>query len=520
MRILFTIAARNLREHKTKTLIIGVIIAMGMFVLVIGNSLLDSASRGIESNFTANYTGDLIVAGSALENPGLTVDSIAQQEEPVPRLPDFPALEELVRSTPGVAEVVPVVSGLASLQFDEDGQGFMSFYGVEPESYRSFFPDSLRMLEGRFLEPGEEGIVLSDTARDQLEETAGLPVEIGSEVLATSVNEFTGTKIRALPVVGIFEFVNVSGALELMSYVDIENARVLTGLTRITDLEADLTDEQRAGLGSVDEGALFGSSDDGLFGDAAPADDEGALLGSEEDLFGDVVVSTVETAPVAISEDSLLGILGDSSLRDELTAVDPLAWHYLLVRTEGDGAGAAARVRRTLDERFSEAEVPVATFDWIQGAGITAQLTNGLRIVFNGLIIVVAVVAVVIIMNTLVISVTERVAEIGTMRAIGAQKIFVRRMVLLETLMIAILFGGIGVALGSIAVAIMGIVGIEAPNEFIEVLIGGPTLDPRVSVPSVAWSMVAIALAGLIASFYPVALALKIRPVTAMSSNT
>ncbi len=64
-----------------------------------------------------------------------------------------------------------------------------------------------------------------------------------------------------------------------------------------------------------------------------------------------------------------------------------------------------------------------------------------IRIVFSVAILIVAIVAIIIIMNTLVISVIERTGEIGTMRALGAQKPFVWLMFLVETLTVTIVFG-------------------------------------------------------------------------------
>ena len=48
MRILLTIAWRNVRQHKVKTTIIGLIMFIGSIVLVVGNSFMDTAASGIE----------------------------------------------------------------------------------------------------------------------------------------------------------------------------------------------------------------------------------------------------------------------------------------------------------------------------------------------------------------------------------------------------------------------------------------------------------------------------------------
>ena len=68
---------------------------------------------------------------------------------------------------------------------------------------------------------------------------------------------------------------------------------------------------------------------------------------------------------------------------------------------------------------------------------------------------IIAFVSTLIIMNTLVISVTERLQEIGTMRAIGAQKMFVRKMILAETLILAVSSSLIGVAISATILGIL-----------------------------------------------------------------
>ena len=63
MRILLTIAWRNIREHKVKTAIIGLIMIIGIMVLVVGNSFMDSAAAGIERYYIQNYTGHFMITG-------------------------------------------------------------------------------------------------------------------------------------------------------------------------------------------------------------------------------------------------------------------------------------------------------------------------------------------------------------------------------------------------------------------------------------------------------------------------
>jgi len=497
MGVLLKIAYRNLREHKTKTLIIGSLITIGMTILVIGNSALDTATAGIRANYTENYTGHVIVAAGSVESPALTPDAGPDTFERVtPAIPDYEAALNLVRSHPGVRNVNPMIVGMALAQQDGEGFGFMQFYGVDPDSYRSFFGDNLEITAGRFLAPREEGLVISEWTLGMLKESSQREIGVGDRVLLTSQSQVYGMRIREVEIVGVFTFRTASLPLEFISFLDLENARVLNGMTGITNLEAELTESERASLGPVDEADLFGGGS--LFSEPAAASSaaDGAGSGTARDF------------------DS---ILGDTSIRSELSAVDRDAWHYILVKL--DDERAAGRVVRDLNQEFADQGLDLKAFQWRDGAGQMANFTYALKTVFNMLVVLVAVVAVIIIMNTLVISVTERIAEIGTMRAIGAQKRFVRRMILLETLMIAIAFGALGIAIGAGITAILGAIGLSSENLLLQVFLGGPELNPVVSVSSVLTSLVAVISAGLLASLYPASIALRIQPVTAMSAN-
>jgi len=119
-------------------------------------------------------------------------------------------------------------------------------------------------------------------------------------------------------------------------------------------------------------------------------------------------------------------------------------------------------------------------------------------------------------MNTLVISVTERIPEIGTIRAIGAGKGFVRRMILWETLTLSVVAGLVGLLIGSVLLLVVNRVGIASSNMFFAILFGGSTLRPVLSMGSLVWSLLAAVAIGLVSSLYPASIALKIAPVKAM----
>jgi putative ABC transport system permease protein len=172
-----------------------------------------------------------------------------------------------------------------------------------------------------------------------------------------------------------------------------------------------------------------------------------------------------------------------------------------------------------MNQWFEKEGIEAKAADWKTAAGPFAASIDVVRIIFNIAIIIVAVVAVIIMMNTLVISVIERTGEIGTMRALGAQKSFVRKMFLVETLTIALVFGVIGTLLSFGVIAGLSAAKIQATNPFLEILFAGKVLAPSINPFSVVWSLVLVALVAVVAHLYPVALALKVQPVRAMQTE-
>ena len=57
MKEIFKLALRNLKEHKSKTIIIALFLVFGVAIVVLGNSFLESVNRGLEKDFRNNYTG-------------------------------------------------------------------------------------------------------------------------------------------------------------------------------------------------------------------------------------------------------------------------------------------------------------------------------------------------------------------------------------------------------------------------------------------------------------------------------
>jgi len=394
MGTILKIALRNLTQHKVKTLIVGALITLGITLTFIGNSMFESAALGIKRSYSENFAGDVMIQAASdkkFSMFGSEEVSFGGNDEPTPVIQKYDEVLSLVRALPQLSAFTSQVSGFAFINLEEKGQAFNLLFGIEPESYYKTF-QSIRILEGKLLQNGENGIMMSRKRLDQIAKDNKAVIKLGDEVLLNAFSK-RGLKVRAVKLVGIYEYIVPTTALEVVSFIDVQTLRALNAMT----------------VGTKDEVKVDASTQ--------------ALLNSDsEDFFSE---GTITTAPSRGKVD-LEHVLGDTSLRNSLQTIDNGSWHNLLVRLK-PGSDVEGTIK-ALNETFTSSQLPVKAVGWKIAAGTTAALSDVAQIIFNIVIIILAVVAVIIIINTLVISVMERTSEIGTMRALGAQKYFIRRL--------------------------------------------------------------------------------------------
>ncbi|MFW6312553.1 MAG: ABC transporter permease [Spirochaetota bacterium] len=530
MPILLRIALRNLVEHKGKTLIIGILVALGVIVLIVGNSLMETAREGIARAFVDNYTGDVMISGTAEGPISLFGVQSVGGIDPTPILPAYTEIVEIVEQTESIDGWTTQITGFAFLRpEDERIDGVRNsvltvLFGSESESYHELF-DNVRIVEGLYLEPGEQGLMISTDRAAELEEEAidaladddievdSYPVSAGDEVRIVGLTSDGLPSIRVVPIVAIYETTGISEGVgfELVSYIDPQTLRAILRLNLGSGSEVEIDRSQTELLDKSGTDDPF--SDDDLFGEdvfeerddasneAQPFDFEG---------FGEI---DDEPEDSATAEDEDVAALADG--------IDPRlasqTWHYILASVENP-----RRVESTIGElnrAFEEAGIDAQAGNWEVAAGPFATTAEVIRTVFNVAVIVIGIVAVIIMMNTLVISVMERTSEIGTMRALGAQRRFVWKMFMYETLVITTVFGMIGVATALGIIGILYWVGIPATNTFLTVLFAGPELKPVASAVSILGGLIIVSVIGLIAHIYPVAVALRIQPIRAIQTD-
>ena len=141
------------------------------------------------------------------------------------------------------------------------------------------------------------------------------------------------------------------------------------------------------------------------------------------------------------------------------------------------------------------------------------------RAVLYFAILVIFTVALVIINNALVMATLERVREIGTLRAIGAQRRFILSMLVVEAVVIGLVFGGLGALVGAAIVKIIARVGIPATSDTAFFFFSGPRLRPSLNPSSVVASFVIVLFVSTVSSFYPAWLAMRVTPRQAMQEE-
>ena len=118
------------------------------------------------------------------------------------------------------------------------------------------------------------------------------------------------------------------------------------------------------------------------------------------------------------------------------------------------------------------------------------------------------------VMNIMLVSVDERIREIGLRRALGAKKLHIRMQFLAETLMIMLLGGAIGIILSYAIAALVGTVPLMGP--LFEDDSGKADIHLHISLMTLAVSTLVLLLVGVISGLIPALRASKLDPVEAL----
>jgi len=147
-----------------------------------------------------------------------------------------------------------------------------------------------------------------------------------------------------------------------------------------------------------------------------------------------------------------------------------------------------------------------------QVKGTILNLMSSARVLASSIATVAIIIAVIGVMNTILVSVFERTKQIGVMKAMGASRFDVFRIIWTETALIS-LFGGV---LGIVMALVGGTVVEHVVRGILPYAPSGRLVI--ISLPLVLIALVGAVLTGLIAGIYPAWRASSMKPVEAIRS--
>jgi ABC-type lipoprotein release transport system permease subunit len=427
------------------------------------------AARGLDKIKRARDARGLTIAKDpdlqrlVRENSGAVRDVVLQLD--AAKTADFRAkLQGVLASRDGD------VAKLLAAFFDTDDENF-------DERYRFFYAQLAPALELYRIRIGDD-LMIRAVSRGGYQYSANLKVY--------GTYAFTG--LEKSPQAGSLNMMDLVSFRELYGFMTPEREREVAALrvaAGATDVERDRVEAQLFGAESL-------AGADAL--DTHP--NNGALHGL------DLLHSTHESR-AGSSYDPLelqRGIVLNAAvlLRDETKLAETM---------------------KSIERAGKRANLPLKVISWQTAAGLLGQFATLMRAVLYGAVFIIFVVALVIINNSLVMATLERVREIGTLRAIGAQRKLILAILLLESVVVGLIAGGAGALVGATALSVLGVVGIPASTDLSSFVFSGPRLYPQVGAGQLGIALATVLIVTVLSGFYPAWLAMRISPREAMQSE-
>ena len=306
--------------------------------------------------------------------------------------------------------------------------------------------------------------------------------------------------IKSVPlkVFGVYTFEGLedSDLAGAMNVIDLISFRELYG--QMNETSRKELDDMRANIGLKEVDAA--NAEAALFGDTAPP-----------------VVSTSAVETSEAQADVPLEI--KPVIADRFDPVEAQSGLALNAAIRLKNPALLNKTIERLKAVFTEKGFDLRVIDWQTAAGIAGQFVVIVRIALLVSLAVIFLVALVIINNSIVVGTLNRTREIGTMRAIGAQKSFVVGLFLAETGITGFLGAVVGAIFAGVLLAILSAKGIPAPNDIVTFLFSGPRLFPLVRWPMVLGVPFVVTLIATVASIYAARHAAQIQPAEAMQEK-
>ncbi|MBL8923139.1 MAG: FtsX-like permease family protein [Myxococcaceae bacterium] len=170
----------------------------------------------------------------------------------------------------------------------------------------------------------------------------------------------------------------------------------------------------------------------------------------------------------------------------------------------------------TIDALLRGGRPSVWTVSWQSASGFLGKSIDFFRLALFLIVAAFAFVALIVVTLGMTVATLQRTQTIGTMRAIGAQRGFVVAMGLVETLVLSVVFGALGLLAGAGVVGWLASRGIPAFRDELYFFFSGPVLRPELSGGGLVFALVVTMVVSVLAVIFPTWLATRVKPITAM----
>jgi len=298
---------------------------------------------------------------------------------------------------------------------------------------------------------------------------------------------------------------------------DVKHANLTCEQTSIFGASADLAGIRDIG---VVDGRFFTEQEDRSRSFVAVIGEtiRSTLFPGESSPLGQIVrIEGVEFTVIGLQEKlgSAFGRDQDNSIYIPISAFDRLygpGTGFALFGRPKPGSGLSLEealdlTRVALRTRFHARPGQDDNFDTLTPdaiRGFIDQLLSMVAAVVVPVTCISLVVGGIVIMNIMLVSVTERTHEIGIRKALGARHDDIMQQVLIEAVLLAMIGGGVGVAIGAIVTAILGRVF---------------ELSLHITLGYVALALGVSTVVGIASGWYPASRAAKLDPVVALRAE-
>lgn len=248
---------------------------------------------------------------------------------------------------------------------------------------------------------------------------------------------------------------------------------------------------------------------------AVPAADNEILLGSEVAAHGSVKPGAALAYPHINTTFKVAGIVKKTSSQDDAFMYLPIGTAQALLKKPSGATAIGVKVAQPeamsaiIDDLHAKVPgIQIVTMNQVMNS--ISNLAASAKVLSLSIALIAVFISAVGVMNSILMAVFERTQELGMMRAVGASRGDIFRIILIETAGLTFVGG-----LAGIAGAAVGNDGIEAfVRSFMPYVPSGNMVgfDPSLAGASIAFTV----LVGLLSGLYPAWKASKINPIEAI----